>query len=69
MPYQEDSGVFGLVNSVAVTAAETAAMVLDGTISGHGVFPLELIAEKETFERMSRAHQEQGAMIRLEVQP
>lgn len=66
MPYQKNSGVFGLVNSVAVTAVETAAMVLDGTISGHGVFPLELVADKGKFGRMAQAHRDQGAMVTLQ---
>lgn len=65
MPYQKNFGVFGLVNSVAVTAVETAAMVLDGTISGHGVFPLELLADKKKFGRMTQAHRDQGAMVTL----
>ncbi len=68
MPYQEGSGVFGLVNSVAVTAVEAAAMVLDGTVSEDGVFPLELLASRENFNRMSRAHRDQGATVELEVQ-
>ena len=67
MPYQEGPGVFGLVNSVAVTAVESAAMVLDGTIATYGVFPLERLADPGNFDRMSRAHQEQGAMVELEV--
>jgi saccharopine dehydrogenase-like NADP-dependent oxidoreductase len=67
MPYRAASGVFGLVNSVAVTAAETAAMVLDGTIEGTGVFPLELLADRKQFERMSQAHRDQGAMVLLKT--
>lgn len=67
MPYNKESGVFGLVNSVAVTAAETAAMVLDGTIKNEGVFPLELLAGKDNFERMAQAHRDQGALVRLKA--
>lgn len=66
MPYHEESKVFGLVNSVAVTAVETAAMVLDGSISGEGVRPLELLAGEANFARMARAHREQGATVELE---
>ncbi len=66
MPYQENSGVFGLVNSVAITAVETAAMVLDGTIKVTGVIPLELLADRQKFERMSQAHRDQGAMVVLQ---
>ena len=68
MPYLEESGVFGLVNSVAVTAVEAAAMILDGTVSEPGVLPLELLASEDNFARMCRAHREQGAMVELEVQ-
>jgi len=67
MPYQAESGVFGLVNSVAVTAVEAAAMILDGTVSESGVLPLELLASEDNFARMCRAHREQGAMVELEV--
>ena len=68
MPYGAQSAVFGLVNSVAVTAIETAAMVLDGTIKRTGVCPLELLADEEVFRRMVQAHRNQGAVVTLTVE-
>lgn len=67
MPYKAEEKVFGLVNSVAVTAVEAAAMILDGTISEPGILPLELLAQEERFARMSRAHRDQGATVTLEM--
>jgi len=65
MPYLEKEGVFGLVNSVAVTAVESALMAIDGTVAGPGVLPLELLADKPGFDRMSKAHRDQGALVEL----
>ena len=66
MPYNAESDVFGLVNSVAVTAAETAAMIRDGVIRETGVKPLELLATEAGFTRMADAHRRHGAVVRLE---
>lgn len=67
MPYDAVSNVFGLVNSVAVTAMEAAAMVLDGTIQQTGVLPLELLSDEEPFRRMSEAHRQLGALVELQI--
>ncbi len=67
MPYDAVSNVFGLVNSVAVTAIEAAGMVLDGTIQRTGVLPLELLAEEEPFRRMSEAHRRLGGLVELQI--
>lgn len=69
MPYDSHSGVFGLVNSVAVTAIETAAMILDKTIQRTGMCPLELLADETTYQRMVAAHEQYGASISLKVAP
>lgn len=68
MPYDAKSAVFGLVNSVAVTAIEAAAMVLDGTIKRSGVCPLELLGDEVVFERMVQAHRDQGAVVTLTLE-
>ncbi|NOY22856.1 MAG: hypothetical protein GXO70_05025 [Acidobacteria bacterium] len=65
MPYNSENDVFGLVNSVAVTAAETAAMIRDGVIRETGVKPLELLATKAVFTRMADAHRRHGAVVEL----
>ncbi len=65
MPYDAQTGVFGLVNSVAVTAIETAVMVLDGTVDRKGVCPLEILANETTYNRMVQAHKQYGATISL----
>ena len=65
MPYDPEVDVFGLVNSVAVTAAETASMIRDGVISETGVKPLELLATEAVFTRMADAHRRHGATVRL----
>jgi len=67
MPFNREHQVFGLVNSVAVTAVEAAAMILDGTIDESGILPLELLGQEERFARMSGAHRDQGAMVTLEM--
>ena len=67
MPYNQDSKIFGLVNSVAVTAVETAAMIMDQTIRGEGVVPLELLARQEVFDRMTQAHLDKGATVELKI--
>jgi hypothetical protein len=65
MPYNSENDVFGLVNSVAVTAAETAAMIRDGVIRETGVKPLELLATETVFARMADAHRFHGATVEL----
>ncbi|RLE16639.1 MAG: hypothetical protein DRJ14_08105 [Acidobacteria bacterium] len=68
MPYNPEIDVFGLVNSVAVTAAETASMIRDGVIDEKGVLPLELLATETVFTRMADAHRRHGATVELENQ-
>lgn len=68
MPYNSENDVFGLVNSVAVTAAETAAMIRDGVIRETGVKPLELLTTETVFARMATAHRRHGATVELKNQ-
>jgi len=68
MPYNSEKDVFGLVNSVAVTAAETAAMIRDGVIRETGVKPLELLATETVFTHMADAHRRHGATVELKNQ-
>ncbi len=65
MPYDRTAEVFGLINSVAVTAAETAAMIRDGVINETGVKPLELLATEAVFSRMTEVHRRYGATVEL----